>query len=155
MKSVLFPAVLALCGFGMPQQLEAQKLKKDPESYRVIVTLSDSSTVEGYLKKGWHADNSFLKTENYSFKLVKNPDDKEPVKYTAEEVLSIDYAGGSEQNPDGIRWESHAIASPGIGNRTGRCAVWCVWTKRGRTRRSIGGRTGSGIRWAISAVVSW
>lgn len=117
MKSVLFPAVLALCGFGMPQQLEAQKLKKDPESYRVIVTMSDSSTVEGYLKKGWHADNSFLKTENYSFKLVKNPDDKEPVKYTAEEVLSIDYAGGSEQNPDGIRWESHAIASPGIGNR--------------------------------------
>lgn len=117
MKHTFLLAAAALFWLGLPGQAQAQKLKKDPEAYRVTVTLNDGTTVDGYLKRGWHAESSLLKTENYSFKLIKSPDDKEPVKYTAEEVLSIDYAGSSEQNPDGIRWESHAIASPGIGNR--------------------------------------
>ena len=116
-QSTAFLAALVLAAVGISPQAEAQKLKKDPESYRVTVTLTDGQTVDGYVKKEWHAESSLLKTANYSFKLVKSPDDKEPVKYTADEVVSIEYAGASEQNPDGVRWESHNVASPGIGNR--------------------------------------
>lgn len=72
------------------------------EFRRVIVTLKSGEKVEGYLKSGWHADGALLKKENYSFKITKTPDDKESVKYTADEVTCIDYAEKTEENPNGI-----------------------------------------------------
>lgn len=83
----------------------------------MIVTLKSGEKVEGYLKSGWHADGALLKKENYSFKITKTPDDKESVKYTADEVTCIDYAEKTEENPDGIHWDALDIASPSIGNR--------------------------------------
>ena len=58
-----------------------------------------------------------FKKENYSFKITKTPDDKEPIKYTADDVESVEYVEKTEANPDGVRWEAHNIASPGISNR--------------------------------------
>ena len=39
------------------------------------------------------------------------------IKFTADSVISVDYTETTEVNPDGIRWESHDIASPGLTNR--------------------------------------
>lgn len=114
MKRILLLATLfAISAAGA----QAQSLKKDPDSYHVIITLANGEKVDGYLKSGWHAENSLLKKENYSFKVIKDLQDKEPVKYTAEEVLSVEYTDTTEANPDGIRWESRPLASPGIGDR--------------------------------------
>lgn len=104
-----------VAGISVPAQ--AQKKNKDQEYRHVVITLKSGEKTEGYLHRGWHADNALFKKENYSFKVVKTPDDKEPVKYTAEEVESIDYVEKSESDPDGIRWEAHDIASPGLKDR--------------------------------------
>lgn len=121
---------------------EAKKTE-DQEFRRVTVMLRSGEQIDGYLHRGWHADNSFMKKENYSFKLVRTPDDKEPVKYTADEVEWVEYVEKTENNPDGIRWESRDLASPGIGdryrtlrrmvclNKAGENATvywWKVWT---------------------------
>ena len=83
----------------------------------MIVTLTSGEKVDGYLKRGWHAESSVFKNPNYSFKITKTPEDKEVIKFTADSVISIDYTETTEVNPDGIRWESHDIASPGLTNR--------------------------------------
>lgn len=39
------------------------------------------------------------KKSNYSFKMTATPDDKEVLKYTADEVVCIDYTEKTENNP--------------------------------------------------------
>lgn len=116
MKRYLFLAAAVLAVSCTINRAEAKKTD-DQEFRRVVVTLRSGEKIDGYLHRGWHADNSWFKKENYSFKLVKTPDDKEPVKYTADDVESVEYVEKTESNPDGIRWEALDIASPGIGNR--------------------------------------
>ena len=55
MKRILLLATLfAISAAGA----QAQSLKKDPDSYHVIITLANGEKVDGYLKSGWHAENS-------------------------------------------------------------------------------------------------
>ena len=116
MKQFLSFAAVVLFMLGAISQAHAKK-PDDQEFRRVIVTLTSGEKVDGYVHRGWHADNSLFKKENYSFKIVKTPDDKEPVKYTADDVESVEYVEKTEANPDGVRWEAHDIASPGISDR--------------------------------------
>lgn len=116
MKQFLLFAAAVLVTLGTISQAEAKK-PEDQEFRRVIVTLKSGEKVDGYVHRGWHADGSVLKKENYSFKITKTPDDKEPVKYTADEVESIEYVEKTEAHPDGIRWEALDIAAPGISDR--------------------------------------
>lgn len=155
--------IIAFVTFGSVFQAEAKK-PEDQEFRRVVVTLDDGKTVEGYLKSDWHADDALLKMkrENYSFTLTPTPDSKETARYTAEEVRSIEYTEKTESDPDGIRWESRPVAAPSIKSRynTRQQFVCCdvasdsatlYWRKRwdvttnnaGQTRRLI---TIGGIR---------
>lgn len=103
---------------GALAQAKTKKKTDDQEFRRVIVTLKSGEKIDGYLHRGWHADNALFKKENYSFKLVKTPDGKEePVKYTADDVKSVEYVEKTEGHPDGIRWEALDIASPGLSDR--------------------------------------
>lgn len=104
----------ALCCTAAPA--EAKK-PKDQEFRHVIVTLADSTTVDGYIKRGWHAESSLMKRENFSFKLTPTPEDSEATRYTAEEVACVEYTEITEDNPDGIRWESRLVARPSIKDR--------------------------------------
>lgn len=96
-------------------------MAKNPEkqeSRHVIVTLKSGEKVDGYIHRGWHAESSVFKAENYSFKIVKDPDSKEePIVYKAEDVESIEYTEVTENDPDGIRWESHPLAKPNFASR--------------------------------------
>ncbi|MBP3355857.1 MAG: hypothetical protein J6K95_01635 [Rikenellaceae bacterium] len=116
MNRLLSLAAVALLAAGTLFRAEAQK-KNDPEYRRVTVTLASGEQVEGYIHRGWYAESSLLKRENFSFKLVPSPDSKQATKYTADEVLSIDFAKTTEAHPDGIRWESHPVAAPGLSDR--------------------------------------
>lgn len=167
---MIFFAVAAFVTFGTVFQVEA-KQPEDQEFRRVIVTLSDGKTVDGYIKSGWHAETAYfkLKRENYSFTLVPTPDSKESTKYTVDEVRSIEYVEKTENNPDGTRWESHPVANPNFKSRynTNRLFVccdktddnaslywWNTWSvtdsRRGQTRRLI---TVMGIRFKEDTVV--
>ncbi len=114
MKKMLYLAIFA---WGLWSGDAVAQKTKDQEYRHVIVTLTSGEKVDGYLKKGWHAEASQFKKSNYSFKMTPAPDSKETVKYTADDVLSIDYTEKYEDNPDGIRWEAHQLASPSISNR--------------------------------------
>ncbi len=153
MKHLLLFAAAMFTMLGTTDRAEAKK-PQDQEFRHVVVTLRSGEKIDGYLHRGWHADNALFKKENYSFKLAKTPDDKEPVKYTADDVESVEYVEKTEANPDGIRWESRNIASPGLSdrNRTFRRMVclnkagqnataywWKVWTTEriGNTDRRV------------------
>ncbi len=118
-RFLLFAVVLiaAICTAG-PAEAKNKK-EKDQEFRHVIVTLKTGETVEGYLTAMWQPHILQLKRPNYSFKLAPTPDGKggESAKYTADEVATIDYTEPSDEYPNGIRWESHPVASPSIGNR--------------------------------------
>lgn len=114
MKKMLYLAIFAWCVWS--GDATAQKTK-DQEYRHVIVTLTSGEKVEGYVKRGWHAEASTFKKSNYSFKMTATPDDKEVMKYTADDVVSIDYTEKYEDNPYGIRWESRELASPSLTNR--------------------------------------
>ena len=116
MKQFLLFAATVLVTLGTISQAQAKK-PEDQEFRRVIVTLKSGEKVDGYVHRGWHADASVLKKANYSFKITKTPDDKEPIKYTADEVESIEYVEKTEADPDGVRWEALDITSPGIKDR--------------------------------------
>ena len=139
--------------FGTMISAEA-KDPEDAESYHVIVTLKSGEKVDCYIHRGWHAENSLFKKENFSFKVSKTPDDKEPIKYTADDVVSIDYVEATENHPDGLRWESHPLASPNLKSRyntiqrllcvdkVGKNATtywWKVWVAAGQnfSRRKL------------------
>mgnify|MGYP000953781262 CR=1 FL=1 len=87
MKRFLLCTATVLAMFGSISQADA-KDPEDQEFRHVVVTLKSGEKVEGYLHRGWHAEGALLKQENYSFKITKTPDDKEPVKYTADDVVS-------------------------------------------------------------------
>ena len=84
MKRFLLCTATVLAMFGSISQADA-KDPEDQEFRHVVVTLKSGEKVEGYLHRGWHAEGALLKQENYSFKITKTPDDKEPVKYTADD----------------------------------------------------------------------
>lgn len=115
MKHIILCAAALLAAFSTLIPAEAKE--KDPESQHVIVTLKSGEKVDGYIRRGWHAESSVFKTENFSFKITKTPDDKEPIEYTADDVESIEYTEVTEDNPDGIRWESHPLAKPNFTDR--------------------------------------
>ena len=46
----------------------AAKDPEDLESDHVIVTLKSGEKVDCYIHRGWHAENSVFKKENFSFK---------------------------------------------------------------------------------------
>lgn len=119
MKRIVWFALALVVALGAMQPVEAKK-QEDQEFRRVIVTLKSGEKIDGYLTAMWTPDRGLkLKKPNYSFKLALTPDGKrsDSAKYTADEVASIDYTEASEEYPDGIRWESHPVASPSIGNR--------------------------------------
>ena len=87
MKRFLLYAAIVLAVFGCISQADA-KDPEDQEFRHVVVTLKSGEKVEGYLHRGWHAEGALLKQENYSFKITKTPDDKEPVK-TADGVTLL------------------------------------------------------------------
>lgn len=128
MKSILRIALLLLVVSGTATTARAKKTK-DQEFRHVVVTLASGEKTEGYLQSGWHADNSIFqfKKENYSFKISPTPESKETTRYTADEVLSVEYTEKTEDHPDGIRWESRPVAFPGLSdrNRTLRRMVCC------------------------------
>ena len=132
----LFLVVLALCVY-IPQA-NAQKVK-DQEFRRVVVTLTSGEKVEGYVKRGWHAEASAFKKSNYSFKMTATPDDKEVLKYKS--YVSI------------IRKRQRIILTVSAGNRvswrhlplpivTVRYAALYVWKIRESTLLCTGGKTG-------------
>ena len=88
MKRFLLCTATVLAMFGSISQADA-KDPEDQEFRHVVVTLKSGEKVEGYLHRGWHAEGALLKQENYSFKITKTPDDKEPVKYTADDVERV------------------------------------------------------------------
>lgn len=102
-----------VCFFG---KMTAQD-SKDPQSRHVIVTLKSGERVDGYIHTGWRPGGLSMKRPNYSFKITKESDGNDPVKYTADDIESIEYTEITENNPDGARWESRPLASPSIGNR--------------------------------------
>lgn len=116
-RIMLFTAVL-IAAIVTTKPAEAKK-QKDQEFRHVVVTLKTGKTVEGYLTAIWQPHALQFKRPNYSFKLASTPDGKgaEATKYTADEVAAIDYTEPSDEYPDGIRWESHPVASPSIANR--------------------------------------
>lgn len=116
MKHYLLSFLLTMAVFCVFQTASANE-PEDNESRHVIVTLKSGEKVEGYLSSGWHAENSLFKNENFSFKISKTPDDKDPVKYTAEDVISVEYTEMTENNPDGLRWESRPLAHPNFQSR--------------------------------------
>ena len=116
MKHFFVCALAALATIGMISRAEA-KDPEDAESDHVIITLKSGEKVDCYVHRGWHAENSVFKKENYSFKVTKTPDDKEPIEYTADDVLSIDYVETTADHPDGLRWESHPLAKPNFASR--------------------------------------
>jgi len=132
----LFLVVLALCVY-IPQA-NAQKVK-DQEFRRVVVTLTSGEKVEGYVKRGWHAEASAFKKSNYSFKMTATPDDKEVLKYTADEVVCIDYTEKTENNPAGNRVSWRHLPLPIV---TVRYAALYVWKIRESTLLCTGGKTG-------------
>ncbi|MBP3482327.1 MAG: hypothetical protein J6K28_02910 [Alistipes sp.] len=114
MKRILFlSAVALLCGLSDSQA----KKPEDQEFNRVVVTLTSGEKVEGYVKRGWHAESSHFKRPNYSFKLTPAPDGKDAVKYTADSVASVEYTEPRENHPDGLRWEVWNLALPSIADR--------------------------------------
>lgn len=160
--------ILLLLLIGTTCPSEAKK-PEDQEFRRVVVTLNDGTTVDGYLHRNWHAEASLLKRENYSFKIVPTPESKEATRYTADEVRSIEYTEKSENHPDGIRWESHPVATPNFksryhttrqfvccGRANDRAALywWKTWdvttNAQGQTRKLI---TVKGIRFSEDTVV--
>lgn len=116
MKHFFFYTLAIIATIGMISRAEA-KDPADAESDHVIVTLKSGEKVDCYVHRGWHAENSMFKKENYSFKVTKTPDDKEPIEYTADDVVSIDYVEVTENHPDGLRWESHPLAKPNFASR--------------------------------------
>lgn len=120
MKRFIHLAV-ALAAAAAVSTAEAKKPEKEQEDEawrHVTVTLVSGEQVDGYIQRGWHAESSLLKRENYSFTIVAAPDSDEKTRYTADDVSSVEYVEvDGESYPDGIRWESLDIASPSIGNR--------------------------------------
>lgn len=116
MKSFFLCALALAATVGIATHAEARK-PADAESDHVIVTLKSGEKVDCYVHRGWHAENSVFKKENYSFKVTRTPDDKEPIQYTADDVVSIDYVETTADHPDGLRWESHPLARPNFASR--------------------------------------
>ena len=155
--SFLLIMMAAFCTF----QTASAKESDDDESRHVIVTLKSGEKVEGYLKWGWQAEKSLFKKENFSFTMSKTPDGKDPVKYTAEDVMCIDYTEVSEDYPDGQRWESHTLAYPTIVsrkntmqrlicvNKVGKNATtykWNIWVATGVNNSGRSLQTQYGVR---------
>ena len=160
MKHYLLSFLLTLVVSCMFQTASAKE-HEDNESRHVIVTLKSGEKVEGYLSSGWHAENSLFKNENFSFKISKTPDDKNLVKYTAEDVISVEYTEMTENNPDGLRWESRPLAHPNFKsryntmqrllcvNKVGKNATtywWKIWVASGVNGMSRSLQTNYGIR---------
>ncbi len=116
MKQLLLYVAFLLASVGTISQATAKE-PEDSESDHVIVTLKSGEKVDCYIHRGWHAESSMFKKENFSFKVTKTPDDQEPIQYTADDVVSIDYVEATENHPDGLRWESHPLARPNFASR--------------------------------------
>lgn len=93
--------------------------------------------------------------------MSKTPDGKDPVKYTAEDVMCIDYTEVSEDYPDGQRWDSHTLAYPTIVsrkntmqrlicvNKVGKNATtykWNIWVATGVNNMGRSLQTQYGVR---------
>ena len=138
MKHFFFCVLAALATISMISRAEA-KDPEDAESDHVIVTLKSGEKVDCYVHRGWHAENSVFKKENYSFKVTKTPDGKEPIEYTADDVVSIDYIETTADHPDGLRWESHPLAKPNFASRYHTMQVLFCVNKVGKKARPPGG----------------
>lgn len=153
-----FAAIAAtMCIF----QTAVAKDAEDEEFRHVVVTLVSGEKVDGYLSRGWHAENSLFKPENWSFKMSTTPDGKDKIEYTADDVISVEYTETTENNPDGIRWESHPLASPSFSSRydtvqrlfcvekVGENATiywWKIWVSSGVNNMGRSLQTNYGIR---------
>lgn len=160
MKHYLLSFLLVMAAFCTFQTAGAKE-SDDDESRHVIVTLKSGEKVEGYLKWGWQGEKSLFKKENFSFTMSKTPDGKDPVKYTAEDVVCVDYTEVSEDYPDGQHWESRVLAYPTIVsrkntmqrlicvNKVGKNATtytWNIWVAAGLNGMGRALQTQYGVR---------
>lgn len=160
MKQLTICMATILSLFCMAPHAEA-KNPENVESDHVIVTLKSGEKIDCYIHRGWQAEESMFKKENYAFKVLMSPDDKDPVEYTADDVESIDYVEVTEAHPDGLRWESRPLASPSFSSRyntiqrllcvekVGKNATtywWKIWTSTGRNLASRQLVTYMGVR---------
>ncbi len=161
MKHLFFCCLSVLCVTVGTIFQAAAKDPEDLESDHVIVTLKSGEKVDCYILRGWHAESSVFKNENFSFKVLKTPEDREPIVYTADDVVSIDYVEMTENHPDGLRWESHPLARPNFASRyntiqrlfcvdkVGKNATtywWKIWVASGINGMSRSLQTNFGIR---------
>lgn len=106
---------------GEKDRIELPKHERDVKLLRRAFYKDKSKEIYRYEEIDsivcWHAENSVFKKENYSFKVTRTPDDKEPIEYTADDVVSIDYIETTENHPDGLHWESHPLAKPNFAGR--------------------------------------
>lgn len=160
MKQLTICMATILSLFCMAPHAEA-KNPENVESDHVIVTLKSGEKIDCYIHRGWQAEESMFKKENYAFKVLMSPDDKDPVEYTTDDVESIDYVEVTEAHPDGLRWESRPLASPSFSSRyntiqrllcvekVGKNATtywWKIWTSTGRNLASRQLVTYMGVR---------
>lgn len=161
MKQLFISMMIAAAAIGTTLHATAQDQYPEDEARHVIVTLKTGEKVDCYVRRSWHAENSVFKKENYSFKVTKTPEDKDPIEYTADDVVSIDYVEVTEDHPDGLRWESHPLARPNFSSRyntvqqlfcvdkVGKNATtywWEIWVASGVNGMSRSLQTNYGVR---------
>lgn len=86
---------------------------RDPENDHVRLTLTDGSTVEGYVQTYW-VDGKLFKRMNTSFTLSPAPDGNNTVSYSADNVRSIDFVKKTSASGKYDHLESHLVANPSL-----------------------------------------
>lgn len=86
---------------------------RDPEKDHVRLTLTDGSTVEGYVQTYW-VDGKLFKRMNTSFTLSPAPDGDNAVSYSADNVSCIDFVKKTSASGKYDHLESHLVANPSL-----------------------------------------
>lgn len=87
--------------------------KRDPENDHVRLTLTDGSTVDGYVQT-YCVDGKLFKRMNTSFTLSPGPDGNNAVSYNADNVKSIDFVKKTSADGKYDHLESHIVANPSL-----------------------------------------
>lgn len=120
MKRILFLlSVFAVCAFANAQE------HKNPEDDHVRVTLNDGTVVEGYIQTYW-VDGKLFKRMNTSFKMSPEPEGKDAVTYSADNVRYIDFIRKTSSDGRYDHLESMPVANPSVfkPNKTRRQFVY-------------------------------
>ncbi len=83
----------------------------DSERDHVVVTLSDGTSVEGYIRQYWFDGKMFSKS-NRKFKMSSTPSGSDIKEYTADDVKSVEFLKRGENGAYYPRLESRLVANP-------------------------------------------